>query len=53
MKTPRFWLALMAAAMAMAMAALLAFEINQSKALQESKNQIRKLNLAYFVFLAP
>ena len=37
MRTPRFWLALLAAAMAMAMAALLAFEINQSKALQESK----------------
>lgn len=37
MKTPRFWLALMAAAMAMAMAALFAFEIDQSKALQESK----------------
>ncbi|TRZ68652.1 MAG: hypothetical protein D4R98_01575, partial [Comamonadaceae bacterium] len=37
MKTPRFWLALIAAAMAMAMAALLAFEINQSKALQEGK----------------
>lgn len=37
MKTPRFWLALLAAAMAMAMAALLAVEINQSKALQDSK----------------